>query len=64
MAKENRCFKMNDIDFIKCLSLSNDFECPRCGASTKIPIITPGQTELFAPVCYNCGAEMREKPKI
>lgn len=55
---------MNDLDFIKRLSLSNDFECPRCGASTKIPISTPGQTELFAPVCYNCGAEMREKTKI
>lgn len=55
---------MNELDFIARLSLSNVFQCPRCGSSTKIPISTHGQIELFAPRCYNCGGEMVEKPKI
>lgn len=46
------------------LSLSNEYECPRCGASMKLPVKTPGQLELLPPVCYNCGTEMVEKPKI
>ena len=54
----------NELDFIARLSLSNVFQCPKCGASTKLPIQTPGQIELFAPRCYNCGGEMVEKPKI
>lgn len=49
---------------IALLSLSNGFVCPRCGASMNLPVKTPGQVELFPPVCYNCGAEMVEKPKI
>ena len=43
------------------LPLSNDFECPRCGATLKIPIASPGQLELFAPLCVNCGYEMKPK---
>ena len=54
----------DDFQFIRRLSLSNEFICPKCGASTKIPVETPGQIELFAPRCYNCGAEMIERPKI
>lgn len=41
--------------------LSNNYECPRCGASLKIPISAPGQLELFAPLCVNCGHEMKPK---
>lgn len=55
---------MNEFDFIRSLSLSNAYTCPKCGASTKIPVQTPGQRELFAPLCYNCGAEMQETTKI
>lgn len=55
---------MNELDFISKLSLSNSYRCPRCGASVQLPIQTPGQVELFAPVCYNCGADMQETPKI
>ena len=55
---------MTDLEFISRLSLSNEYECPRCGATTKLPVRTPGQLELFPPVCYNCGNEMRKKPKI
>lgn len=46
------------------LSLSNVYECPLCGAYMKLPVKTPGQVELFPPVCYNCGSEMVENPKI
>lgn len=55
---------MNELDFLSRLTLSNSYICPRCGASVKLPIETPGQTELFAPRCYNCNSEMVEKPKI
>lgn len=55
---------MDELEFIRRLSLSNTYVCNRCGAAVKLPIDTPGQTELFAPLCYNCGAEMVEKPKI
>lgn len=41
--------------------LSNTFECPRCGATLKIPIAAPGQLELFAPLCVNCWHEMKPK---
>ena len=51
----------NEIDFIMKLHV-NVYFCPRCGATMKIPIDTPGQKELFAPNCYNCGEEMRESP--
>lgn len=55
---------MNELDFIRRLSLSNEYICPKCGASTKIPVQTPGQMDLFAPRCYSCNSEMVEKPKI
>ena len=55
---------MTDLEFISRLSLSNEYECPRCGATTTLPVRTPGQLELFPPVCYNCGNEMRKKSKI
>lgn len=41
--------------------LSNNYECPRCGAALKIPIAAPGQLELFVPLCVNCGHEMKPK---
>ena len=47
------------IDYIK-NPLYNCFYCPRCFAAVKIPIETPGQTELFTPTCYYCGGQMRE----
>lgn len=55
---------VNELDFIAKLSLSNSYRCPRCGATVKLPIQTPGQVELFAPLCYNCGNEMEDTPKI
>lgn len=51
---------MNELDFIKTLSLSNVFKCPNCKYELKIPIQTRGQTELFNPICIYCNTEMRE----
>ena len=50
---------MNRKYFYEPPALSNNYECPRCGARLKIPLDAPGQLELFAPLCVNCGAEMR-----
>lgn len=47
------------IDFVR-KPLYNSFYCPRCLAAVKIPIDTPGQTELFPPNCYYCGGQMRQ----
>ena len=46
-----------DMELMKKL-YSNRFKCPKCSAAVQIPSATPGQQELFAPLCYSCGAQM------
>ena len=50
----------NELDYIMNLH-TNKYKCVKCGFTVKIPIETPGQIDLFPPLCPYCGTETRKE---